>query len=524
MQKFDLQLKGVKLTLIRRQVVGLIAVSTAIRLVLSMLLELGNDEVYYWTYASYPDLSHFDHPPMVGLLIQASTLDLLFTDDFFLRLGPILLAAADTWLMYRIGAKVKDEYAGLVAAVLFTSSVYCSLIAGFAIIPDAPELFFWLMALHASLDFLPAINITREDRLSCMLFGVLTGLAMLSKYHAAFLWIGAGAYIILFNRAWLRDYSLYLSVFLSLVLLAPVIYWNATHDFITFTFHSERVTPSYDLHFDYFFRELGGQIAYNNPFNYVLIVIACVALIRKKMKATPFMHILLLNSLPLLVVFTGFSLFRSTLPHWTGPAFLGLTVIAAMYWSPLLKLEKRITPIVGRLMLPLALLLLMVCAAVFAIDFSPFSFGSSAGDVRIGDGDFTQDMYGWESIGREFKTIALKQERAGAMKKNAGLVSFKWFPAAHEDFYVANPMVRDLYVVGPLQDVHKYFWINEARGGLKRGEDYYHIAVSNYYRDPQSLFGDLFERVEALDTIVVRRSGTVVRKAFVFKLKNYRGS
>jgi len=175
-------------------------------------------------------------------------------------------------------------------------------------------------------------------------------------------------------------------------------------------------------------------------------------------------------------------------------------------------------------MLPLALLLLMVCAAVFAIDFSPFSFGSSAGDVRIGDGDFTQDMYGWESIGREFKTIALKQERAGAMKKNAGLVSFKWFPAAHEDFYVANPMVRDLYVVGPLQDVHKYFWINEARGGLKRGEDYYHIAVSNYYRDPQSLFGDLFERVEALDTIVVRRSGTVVRKAFVFKLKNYRGS
>ena len=513
-----------KLTLIQRQVVGLIAVSTAIRLVLSMLLELGNDEVYYWTYASYPDLSHFDHPPMVGLLIQASTLNLLLTDDFFLRLGPILLAAADTWLMYRIGAKVKDEYTGLVAAVLFTSSVYCSLIAGFAIIPDAPELFFWLMALRASLYFLPVVNITRSDRLKCVLFGMLAGLAMLSKYHAAFLWVGAGMYVMLYNRAWLKDYSLYVAMFLSLVLLVPVVYWNATHDFITFTFHGERVTPSYELRLDYFFRELAGQIAYNNPINYVLIAIACVALMRKKMNITPFMRILLWNSLPLLFVFTGFSLFRNTLPHWTGPAFLGLTVIAAIYWSPLLKLEKRITPIVGRLMLPMLLLLVMVCAAVFAIDFSPFSFGNRTDEARIGDGDFTQDMYGWKSIGREFKTIALKQERAGAMKRDAGLISFKWFPAAHEDFYVAKPMVRDLYVVGPLQDVHEYFWINQARGGLTRGKDYYHIAVSNYYQDPRSLFGNLFERVEAIDTIDVIRSGTVVRKAFVFKLKNYMGA
>jgi len=523
MRKFDFQLRRVKLTLIQRQVIGLITVSTAIRLGLAMLLELGNDEVYYWTYASYPDLSHFDHPPMVGLLIQASTLNLLFTDDFFLRLGPILLAAADTWLIYRIGAKVKDEYTGLVAAVLFTSSVYCSIIAGFAIIPDSPELFFWLMALQASLDFLPAINITRANRLTCMLFGILAGLAMLSKYHAAFLWIGAGMYVVLFNRAWLKDYSLYLSALFSLLLFVPVIYWNATHDFITFTFHSERVTPSYALRLDSFFREIGGQIAYNNPFNYILIVVACIALIRKKINVTPFVRILLLNSLPLLVVFTGFSLFRDTLPHWTGPAFLGLMIIAAIYWSPLLKCDKHITLITGRLMVPLLFLLVMVCAAVLVIDFLPFSWGSHADEASVGDGDFTQDMYGWESIGHAFKTVARKQELTGAMKSDAGLISYKWFPAAHEDFYVATPMSRDLYVIGPLQEVHKYFWINNARGGLTRGEDYYHIAVSNYYRDPQLLFGNLFERVEPIDTIEVKRSGTVVRKAFVFKLKNYTG-
>lgn len=522
MRKFVFQLKRVKLTLIQRQVVGLIAVSTAIRLVLSMVLELGNDEVYYWTYALYPDFSHFDHPPMVGLLIQASTLNLFLTDDFFLRLGPILLAAADTWLMYRIGTKVKDEPTGLVAAVLFTSSIYCSLIAGFAIIPDAPELFFWLLALRTSLDFLQVETIARTDRWKCLLFGLFAGLAMLSKYHGVFLWIGAGSYIVFFNRAWLKDYSLYVSILLSAVMLLPVLYWNVLHDFITFTFHSERVTPSYSLRPDYFFREVIGQVAYNNPFNYVLIVMAGVGLLRKKMVVTPFTRMLLLNSLPLLFVFTGFSLFRSTLPHWTGPAFLGLTVLAAMYWAPALNRARQVG-LSGRLIAPLLLLLVMISAAVFVIDFSPFSVGSRADETHMGDGDFTQDMYGWELIGREFKTIAERQEAAGMMKRNAGLISDKWFPAAHEDFYIATPMQRSLYVVGPLPDVHKYFWINRMRGGLTRGSDYYHIAVSNYYRDPKVLFGALFERVEPIDTIDVKRSGTIVRKAFVYKLKNYVG-
>lgn len=508
---------------LQKYVIFLIASATIIRLVLAFLLELGNDEVYYWTYACYPDLSHFDHPPMVGLLIQASTLNLLFTDDFFLRLGPIVLAACDTWLMYRIGTKVKDEHAGLVAALLFTSSIYCSLIAGFSIIPDAPEMFFWLLSLNAALDFLPATHIDKAYRTKIILFGVFAGLAMLSKYHAAFLWVGALGYSVLFNRIWLRDYSLYLSMLVSLLLLTPIAYWNATHDFITFTFHGNRVAPSLQLRLDYFLREIVGQIAYNNPFNYVLIVVACVGLIRKKIQADAHIRILLLNSLPLLFVFTGFSLFRSTLPHWTGPSFLALIILAAVYWSPYIKDAGIRSTAAGKLVFPAFFLMLMVCLAIFIIDFSPFSFGEQAKETYIGEGDFTQDMYGWETIGREFKAIALRQEQSGNMQQDAALISFQWFPGAHEDFYVAHPMHRNLYMVGELQETHKYFWINQQRGGLTAGKDYYHIAVSNYYRDPEMLFGNMFENIEPIDTINVTRSGKLMRKAFVYKLKHYKG-
>lgn len=43
----------------------LMAASLLIRALAAGLLELGNDEVYYWTYALFPDWSHFDHPPML---------------------------------------------------------------------------------------------------------------------------------------------------------------------------------------------------------------------------------------------------------------------------------------------------------------------------------------------------------------------------------------------------------------------------------------------------------------------------
>ena len=37
------------------------------KLLIAGLIELGNDEVYYYTYALQLDWSYFDHPPMVGL-------------------------------------------------------------------------------------------------------------------------------------------------------------------------------------------------------------------------------------------------------------------------------------------------------------------------------------------------------------------------------------------------------------------------------------------------------------------------
>ena len=85
----------------------IIVLSVLVRGLLAWWLELGNDEVYYWTYALYPALSHFDHPPMVGFFIQVFSFNLFWDNELFLRLSSVVLGGFNTWIIYNIGREIK---------------------------------------------------------------------------------------------------------------------------------------------------------------------------------------------------------------------------------------------------------------------------------------------------------------------------------------------------------------------------------------------------------------------------------
>ena len=188
-----------------RKVFWLIIISSIIKLLAASFLELGNDEVYYWTYAIQSDWNHFDHPPMVALLIRLSTFNLLFTNAFFIRLGPILLTAINTYLIYDICSKIKNENAGFLAALLFSCSFYSSIIAGVFILPDAPQLFFWIFSIFLLIKVVSAIESDKNFNYNILLFGVVAGLCIMSKVHGVFLWIGFGLYILFYKRSLLSN-------------------------------------------------------------------------------------------------------------------------------------------------------------------------------------------------------------------------------------------------------------------------------------------------------------------------------
>ena len=513
---------------IKKALFALIAVSTLIRIFIAATLELSVDEVYYWTYALYPDWSHFDHPPMVGLVIQFFSLNLLFENEFALRLGAIVFSIINTLVIFSIGKSIKNPLTGLYAAFLFNASIYCSVLAGNFIIPDTPQLLFWLLSLQYLIKSLPQKKIDGRASMDFLLACLFIGLAILSKYHGVFIWAGVGLYVLIYNRNWFKSPAFYLGILISALFILPIVIWNIQNNWISFTFHGDRVANSLVFRPDFLFTELFGQVAYNNPINYVIIIMALFAFYKNKLSIKPeYTRILLLNSLPIWVVFTSFSFFRQTLPHWTGPAFTSMIILAAVYLADKFEVlsltrYKLIFPKIIRSSIFLMYSLLII--AWVLINYYPGTFGKRNTISKYGDTDFTLDMYGWKQIGLGFEKIVKQDLTDRSMPVNAPIISPKYFPGTEIDYYVARPIGKKVLLLGSLSNIHKYAWINKTRLEMKEGEDAYMISTSNWYKDPTTIYEGYFEEIIPSDTIIISRSGRKAYYAFVYEMKGYKGN
>ena len=252
---------------INRILFWLLAISAVVRGIAAASIEFGNDEVYYWTYALYPDWSHFDHPAMVGWVIQLFSLNLLLDSEFFIRLASIVFMTASTYVVFRIGKEIKNAQTGLYAALLYTASIYAFVITGVFIMPDSPLMLFMLLAVWMAIRSLSPEPAEGSKGRYLLLFGLFAGLAMLSKYSGAFLWVGMLLYLLIFNRKQLKNPYLYLSLLISALCCLPILYWNLQNDFISFRFHGDRV-GGHVLNPATFGTELAGELFYNNPVNF----------------------------------------------------------------------------------------------------------------------------------------------------------------------------------------------------------------------------------------------------------------
>ena len=515
---------------IDKYIAWLLIISALVRGFLAAFIEFGNDEVYYWTYAIYPDWSHFDHPGMVGWLMQIFSLNLLFHSEFALRLSSIIFMTIDTYIIYRLGCLVKNKLAGFYAALLYTASLYCFIITGIFIMPDTPLMMFTLLAIWCFLLSFRGERSEAEEPHSIknsgkylLLAGLFTGLALLSKYSAGFIWIGVGFYILIFDRKQLKNKYLYLSALISAVCMLPVLIWNMQNDFISFTFHGDRVSFFGQLQPLDFLKEILGELGYNNPINYVLIIIALVAFGHgNKYLDSISGRLLLCFALPFIGMFWFFSLMRETLPHWSAPAFSLLLLFPASYFAD----KQSIISAKNKLPKPIiATVSLLVIVLVFGIveiktGIIPLRFGERANSVRYyGEGDFTTTIYGWRSIKDDFQKIRQEKIEEGQMRESDGMIGLQWFPMANFDYYVANPLNINMYGLRGMEKIHKYYWINEYRGGLQQGNDYWFLNESSDYYAPERYLDHRFEEIIPCDTIAVERCGKPAKYVFVYMCK-----
>lgn len=492
----------------------LIIVSSLIRLVLGGGTQLGNDEVYYWTYAKYPDWSHFDHPPMVGFFQQLFSLNLFFESELALRLGFILSGSLITFLVYLIGKEIKDEKAGLLAAVFYNTSIYGFIISGLFIMPDGPLVLFWMTSLLFFIKYQKATD-GKKVNLYISLSLLSLSLGIYSKYQAVYLLFGYGLYWLLYKREQLKNPVIYLNLCFTALIIFVIVYWNYLHSFSGVSYHSDRVTLfSLDFNIDSFLQEVIGEIAYNNPYNYVITLMALFAFRKNKFMDQQDYKLLLFVSVPLIFTTIFFSLYRETLPHWSGVSFLTLSLVAASYLSE--KGKSR------GLLINLSVIFSLMILALGVVNKGWFvDMGSSEQAMeKLGKNDPTLDMFGWDQFEHEIKQVLTENPELQTLP----IVSNKWYPGSHLFYYVARPLEKEMYVLGRMKDMHKYYWINQTMSGLEKGDDGLYITYSRSFKDPEITMSSFFNEMELIKQFPVKRSGKTVEYGYVYLVQQFKNT
>lgn len=490
----------------KKKAVILIVFSTLLRLFIGGNLEFGNDEVYYWLYAKYPDISHFDHPPMVGFFIQLFSLNLWFDSELAIRLAAIIPASVNMYLVFLIGTYLKDQRTGFIATILYNLSIYGLIISGTFILPDAPLVFFWLLSFYLLIQVLPK-DPSKASTTKLLLAFFFIACAIYSKYQAVYLLLGGGLYVLFFNREWLKKWQLYGGLIFPLIAVGLIYYWNYQNDFISYKFHGDRVS-FFSLKFNHnsFLREVLGQFAYNNPYIFIMLLLMLISFFKKRfLFDKKVVWLFLCFSLPLIITTIYLSISRDTLPHWSGVSYLTLLPLLAVYLS-----EKK--NIYRKLLKGFSALSVLLILAVFVIRSGwLLPVPSSEEKEQLSRKDALMDMYGWQQASEKI-TVFLRDNSL----ENTPIISNKWFPASHIDYYIARPNKMKVYGVGSLKDIHKYYWINKTYPILKN--EVLYITDSRNYQHPKDLYVKEYPFIKKLTEIPIERGGVVVKYVFLFKL------
>jgi hypothetical protein len=167
------------------------------------------------------------------------------------------------------------------------------------------------------------------------------------------------------------------------------------------------------------------------------------------------------------------------------------------------------------------LIVVVLVAGPFVINYFPGTMGKTA-DENLGTFDATLDMYNWDFFESEFETI--RQNDIKLKKTNTTfIINNKWFPAAHIDNYIAQPLQLDFIAIGKLEDIHTYAWLNQHRKQLKIGDDAYFITFSNSFSTPEELYADKFQKINKPVVVTQFRNNLPARKMLVYLMKKYKG-
>ena len=451
---------------------------------LGAALGLSVDEAHYALYAVHPALSYFDHPPLVGWVQWP--LVALNAPTALLRVVPGLLWLFTVLLVYPLaqqlsGGGVQQRVRAGVWAVLVLLLAPLMHVLGIGLLPDT-LLMLWSAALMLQTSRMMAMDLAQLRRPGpWLVLGVLLGLAGLSKYTAIF---SAVAVAICLLRAHglsvLRNGWLWGACLLALLLISPVLIWNAQHQWISFVYQARHGAGGgwrmlQELRF-----LLVQMLAYGALLWWGLLGVSQVVPRWRWLAAffvVPF---------GVLALMAGGG---SSLPHWTAPAWVALAPFAGIALAARQGRRALVLGLAGlQLLACLVLPVLLVGAGM------PWMEGKVASAESSDPPNPFADLHGWDAAGARALVLAQQQGLDTVAVQN-------WTLASRIGWYARPLPVR------VLEDRFDQFdlWAGKLPvGGRALLVDWSQLP----YETPLGAHG--FAQCRALDRLDVQRFGFAV--------------
>ncbi|WP_068318656.1 glycosyltransferase family 39 protein [Polycladidibacter hongkongensis] len=410
----------------------LVLLATAARLATGAYAGLVEDEAYYRLWGLNPALGYYDHPPMVGWWIAIGQ---AIAGDTMLgaRVLSILSAAIGSLAIWRTAYVLFDACTAGWTVLLFNASLLMG-IGAILVTPDAPSVFFWGLGLWALAELQTSRNANWW-----LAVGLFAGLGLLSKFSGLFLGTGIVLWLVLSkeNRRWFGAWQLWAGGLIAVLCFAPVLYWNAQHDWITFTKQFGRVAAdTYTLR--YIGEFIGAMAGLINPLTFLLICFGVAVAVRRALKGQEPYILLLSSTLPFLAYLLFHALHDRVQGNWPAPVYPALIMLAAhaITSAP----AARRWPF--RLGVFAAVLGFLVASLVMAHTIWPLN-------TTLGRKDPTMQLRGWQEVADVVRAQATATGARAIITTSYGFTGQMSEALKHDGLQVFQLNQRERYAMQP---------------------------------------------------------------------------
>jgi len=306
-------------------------------------IDLSGDEAHYWEWSRRLDLSYYSKGPLVAYIIAAGRIlladwsrELLGHEVLAVRLPAVFLSVLTGLGIYTLALETGGRPRVALGAVALAFTVPVLAVGSVFMTIDAPLMCCWTWALvcaHRAL--------MQNRRSAWVATGLLVAVGLLAKFHMLLLLPTVGLLILMEPRLrpLVRDPAPWGAALLGLLGLAPILLWNAQHDWVSFRHVAGQAglagTPS--LRPGGPLEYLAGQAAIIGPVWFVAMLIAVGSAWRRPVdppsetQRPESMRLLSLAAAVPWTLFLGFALITKVQPNWPVVGLVPGLVLLALW-------------------------------------------------------------------------------------------------------------------------------------------------------------------------------------------------